>query len=297
LLEGLRGNIESVDSEGNVTPQSLGKYVYKAIMSLPADKRPKKKPMTRAEESGDVILASHPEIKSDTKKSVIPAVLPPAGRSSGGGRKYQFLKRTRYRLLLPIVAAAVAFIIVFVPGLNDFLQRYDPGFSAGSGAALSDMRNGSLFNPACDPTGAHTIGGQHPTAYCTAWTNGYIYAWKPYHPPANGSVLSCQQCAKRLKPIIRYINGSNDGIQAAVSNVQDGKPFSPACDPTHSHTSDGLHTTVYCNGWTNGYISAWNAKHSIIPSIPNLVACKKEFSDSLVCTTYAYTNGTHRSTK
>jgi hypothetical protein len=123
----------------------------------------------------------------------------------------------------------------------------------------------------------------------------------PYHPPANGSVLSCQQCATRLKPVIRYINGSNDGIQAAVSNVQDGKPFNPACDPSHSHTSDGLHTTVYCNGWTNGYISAWNAKHSIIPSIPNLVACKKEFSDSLVCTTYAYTytNGTHskRSTK
>ena len=44
------------------------------------------------------------------------------------------------------------------------------------------MRNGSLFNPACDPTGAHTTGGQHPTAYCTAWTNGYIYAWDAQHP-------------------------------------------------------------------------------------------------------------------
>ena|SRR5436309_92995 len=33
LLQGLRGNTESVDNEGNVTPQSLGKYVYRAIMS------------------------------------------------------------------------------------------------------------------------------------------------------------------------------------------------------------------------------------------------------------------------
>ena len=33
LLQGLKGNTESIDSEGNVTPQSLGKYVYKAIMT------------------------------------------------------------------------------------------------------------------------------------------------------------------------------------------------------------------------------------------------------------------------
>ena len=37
LLQGLKGNTESVDSEGNVTPQSLGSYVYRAIMSLPAE--------------------------------------------------------------------------------------------------------------------------------------------------------------------------------------------------------------------------------------------------------------------
>ena len=63
MLEGLKGNAESVDSEGNVTPQSLGTYVYRAIMSLPADKRPKQTPITKAEESGNVILAYHPELK------------------------------------------------------------------------------------------------------------------------------------------------------------------------------------------------------------------------------------------
>ena len=50
-------------AEGNVTPQSLGSYVYRAIMSLPADKRPKQTPITKAEESGNVILAYHPELK------------------------------------------------------------------------------------------------------------------------------------------------------------------------------------------------------------------------------------------
>ena len=59
----MKGNTESIDSEGNVTPQSLGKYVYRAIMSLPLDKRPRQIPITRAEESGNIILASYPELK------------------------------------------------------------------------------------------------------------------------------------------------------------------------------------------------------------------------------------------
>jgi uncharacterized caspase-like protein len=36
LLAGLRGNTESIDSDGNVTPQSLGNYVYRKIISLPS---------------------------------------------------------------------------------------------------------------------------------------------------------------------------------------------------------------------------------------------------------------------
>ena len=63
LLEGLRGNTESIDSEGNVTPQSLGNYVVRAIMSLPSDKRPKQRPIIKAEESGNVILASYPKLR------------------------------------------------------------------------------------------------------------------------------------------------------------------------------------------------------------------------------------------
>jgi hypothetical protein len=62
LLKGLRGNRESIDSEGNVTPQSLGNYVIRAIMSLPADERPKQRQVIKAEESGNVILASYPRL-------------------------------------------------------------------------------------------------------------------------------------------------------------------------------------------------------------------------------------------
>ena len=43
LLQGLRGNEKSVDSEGNVTPDSLGNYVYREIVNLPPDKETKSK--------------------------------------------------------------------------------------------------------------------------------------------------------------------------------------------------------------------------------------------------------------
>jgi hypothetical protein len=74
LLAGLRGNTESIDSDGNVTPQSLGNYVYRKIISLPPDERPKQRPMIKAEESRNVILASYPELKPLLPQpSIIPA--------------------------------------------------------------------------------------------------------------------------------------------------------------------------------------------------------------------------------
>ena len=64
LLAGLRGDMESIDSEGNVTPQSLGNYIIRSIMRLPLDERPRQRPMIKAEESGNVILASYPELRA-----------------------------------------------------------------------------------------------------------------------------------------------------------------------------------------------------------------------------------------
>jgi hypothetical protein len=39
-------------------------------------------------------------------------------------------------------------------------ERYQDGFNDGSNAALLDRQNRNQFNPACDPTGAHTSDGQ-----------------------------------------------------------------------------------------------------------------------------------------
>jgi tetratricopeptide (TPR) repeat protein len=61
LLEGLRDNEESVDSNGNVTPYSLNRYISKKINSLPAEKRPRQKPLMRSATSGEIILASYPK--------------------------------------------------------------------------------------------------------------------------------------------------------------------------------------------------------------------------------------------
>jgi hypothetical protein len=67
LLEGLRGNQSSVDDRGYVTADSLGKYVYNSIMSLPHDKRPKQKPIRKIEASGDIILAHYPQLAKKTE--------------------------------------------------------------------------------------------------------------------------------------------------------------------------------------------------------------------------------------
>jgi hypothetical protein len=70
LLKGLRGNEKAVDKTGCVTPDSLGKYVYNTIMSLPSDKRPNQKPVKKIEESGDIILAYYPQFDISKGKDI-----------------------------------------------------------------------------------------------------------------------------------------------------------------------------------------------------------------------------------
>jgi hypothetical protein len=45
-----------------VTVDSLSKYVYNTMMSLPPSKRPKQKPIRKVEASGDIVLASYPQL-------------------------------------------------------------------------------------------------------------------------------------------------------------------------------------------------------------------------------------------
>lgn len=56
----------------------------------------------------------------------------------------------------------------------------------------------------------------------------------------------------------RYNDGFSNGGQAAATDKQQGNAYNPVCDPTGQYTSDGQHSTTYCNGWANGYSSAWN---------------------------------------
>lgn len=55
LLQGLKGGEGALDINGCVTVDSLSKYVYNTIMSLPPGKRPKQKPIRKVEASGDII--------------------------------------------------------------------------------------------------------------------------------------------------------------------------------------------------------------------------------------------------
>jgi tetratricopeptide (TPR) repeat protein len=66
LLEGLKGHERAVDNEGNVTYESLGKFINYQINSLPFDKRPQL-PVRKGELSGDVVLAMYPQLKRNTK--------------------------------------------------------------------------------------------------------------------------------------------------------------------------------------------------------------------------------------
>jgi V8-like Glu-specific endopeptidase len=70
LLEGLKGNENSLDNYGNVTPESLTKYISREIRHLPDQKRLNQTPIMKSEASGDVILASYPELRAELSHKV-----------------------------------------------------------------------------------------------------------------------------------------------------------------------------------------------------------------------------------
>ena len=67
LLEALKGNApEVIDKYGNITVDSIGKYLYNTITTLPLHQRPMQKPIRKIEASGDIVLAT---IYLSTEKS------------------------------------------------------------------------------------------------------------------------------------------------------------------------------------------------------------------------------------
>lgn len=74
LLEALKGRAhEAIDKNGCITVDSIAKYLYNTIMSLPAERRPKQKPIRKIEASGNIILANfcRPIEKSVSIKSTV----------------------------------------------------------------------------------------------------------------------------------------------------------------------------------------------------------------------------------
>jgi YVTN family beta-propeller protein len=111
LLEGLKGNSNSVDIYGNVTPSSLSNYIYNELMNLP--KRPKQKPLTKGEVSGDIILTEHP----DLAKPYLPS--PPTTLSGKSKTKIIFI---------PIFLVGGIIAIIFginAIGITNFPINYD----------------------------------------------------------------------------------------------------------------------------------------------------------------------------
>lgn len=71
LLNGLKGDRKSVDFDGNITPSSLGNYVYDAILNLPSGKRPKQRPIMKMA-GADIILAYYPQLSKHRKLEITP---------------------------------------------------------------------------------------------------------------------------------------------------------------------------------------------------------------------------------
>ena len=108
LLEGLKGNIKSVDAYGNVTPSTLSNYVYKELMNQ--EKRPKQKPLTKGETSGEIILASYPELVSPHTYSKDGHPLPKSKEISIEEKN----KKKIIKIIALLLSGAIIFTIVLI---------------------------------------------------------------------------------------------------------------------------------------------------------------------------------------
>jgi tetratricopeptide (TPR) repeat protein len=61
LIKGLKGDEGAIDDYGYVTADSLARFIYTKIMSLPREKRPRQKPIRKMEMSGEIVIAHYPQ--------------------------------------------------------------------------------------------------------------------------------------------------------------------------------------------------------------------------------------------
>jgi tetratricopeptide (TPR) repeat protein len=69
LLERLKGHKEDVNDDGYVTPETIGKFIHRKIVSLPLDRRPKQTPLSKREASGEIVLAEYSHLRKKEQKN------------------------------------------------------------------------------------------------------------------------------------------------------------------------------------------------------------------------------------
>jgi len=151
LLEGLRDNEESVDSNGNVTPYSLNRYISKKINSLPVEKRPRQKPLMRSETSGEIILASYPKKSPASPHLIMPIPSNPFTKSSEA-EVHKGILRSKTKISIAVGIAAVVAVVITLALFNQDQQMLSSNKFAlyDKGTALAHLGKYSTAIPYLD---------------------------------------------------------------------------------------------------------------------------------------------------
>jgi hypothetical protein len=76
LIEALKGHKNAVDEEGNVTYDSVGKFISREIGNLPPERRPNQTPIRKGEVAGgDIVLATYPDLKPARIEVILASLL------------------------------------------------------------------------------------------------------------------------------------------------------------------------------------------------------------------------------
>jgi hypothetical protein len=131
----------------------------------------------------------------------------------------------QHLLWIAVLGAGITLSMIAIPNafakhLSDN-QRYSDGFNDGSNAATTDRENGNPYNPACDPSGAHTSDGQHTTIYCSGWAQGYTSAWYGNNSPTYQSSTQNQRQDQKQNQAVHTCIALKCEIMQSGSQGQD----------------------------------------------------------------------------
>jgi len=80
-------------------------------MGLPLDERPKQRPMLKTEESGNVVLASYPDLRSPPPTSTIVPIPGNPPSKSGEAAVHKGILRSKTKISIAALAAIIAVVV------------------------------------------------------------------------------------------------------------------------------------------------------------------------------------------